>query len=141
MSVVENFERGLSALDPDSDDFVLKIDELVQAVDAQHHVALIPAIFRYFEEHPLSEMGAPGTLVHLTEQFYPAYKHPLLRSLETKPSYNAILMTNRILNSDLSEVERNEYRCALVAVAENTSVSESLREEARHFSEHQRRRG
>ena len=137
MTVTENFEARLMELDPRDDEFVLSVDTLLESLPVECHESLIPAIFRFFEKYPLEDCGAPGTLVHLTEHFYPSYKSILLNSLARAPSYNAILMTNRILNSNLSAQERQEYLSALSDVAIQPSVNPVLAQQARHFIEHQ----
>lgn len=125
------------ALDPRNDEFVLSVDSLLESLPVECHESLIPAIFRFFEKHPLEDCGAPGTLVHLAEHFYPSYKSILLNSLARAPSYNAILMANRILNSNLSAQERQEYLSALSDVAIQPGVNPALAKQARHFIEHQ----
>ena len=126
MTNPQEFEHALMRLDPNEPDFVQRVDELVAGVPESVHSALIEPIFRFFEAHPLSDAGAPGTLVHLTEQFYPTYKDRLLESLRNRPSHNAILMTNRILNSRLSHEDRSAYMSALDDVSERNGLPASL---------------
>jgi len=141
MSSVEEFERSLTALDPEAVDFPLRVDELVGDAGGKFGAQLIPAIFRFFATHPIADVGLPGTLVHFTEQFYPGYKHLLLDSLKKSPSGSAILMANRVLNSKLSTLERKEYLDALAVVAANTQIALELRDEAAHFIAYQNGRG
>ncbi|MEI4549480.1 hypothetical protein [Pseudoalteromonas spongiae] len=137
MTPIEEFEIRLMRVNPEEDNFALQIDELVESVPDELFEALIPSIFRFFEKHSLQDCGMPGTLVHLVEDFYPSYKSLLLDSLEKAPSLNAILMTNRILNSQLSPHERQEYTSALEAIRDNTNVHSELRKEAKEFIEYQ----
>lgn len=129
------------ALDPGSTNFELEADKLIAAYGDELRDELLRPIFRYFAAHPLCDVGAPGTLVHFAEQFYPSYKPLLLRSLEQQPSYNTILMANRILNSQLEAGEREEYLRALASVSSSSVAAPELREHAKHFMEYQRGRG
>ena len=132
-----NFEIHLLELDPREDSFVLRVDKLVESVPLSCQADLIPSIFRFFEKYPLEDCGAPGTLVHLTEHFYPSYKDILLESLARAPSLNALLLVNRMLNSDLPEQEREEYFSALRDVAERVDIHPSLANQASRFISYQ----
>lgn len=137
MLSTREFEESIMSLDPTDDDFVLQVDNLVESVEEKNYEQLIPSIFRFFESHPLDDCGAPGTLVHLVENFYPNYKDSLLNSIKNSPNVVAILMVNRILNSNLSPQERDEYLSALNIVALNGEISDRLNNKAKHFIEYQ----
>jgi hypothetical protein len=135
------FERALFAIDPSRADFVLVVDDLLAAAQPEAYERMIPAIFRYFERHPLEDMGAPGALVHFVERFYPAYKPLLFASVKTHPSYNSVLMINRILNSCLTDAERREYLSALEIIATSSSAPTEIVTEAQSFIAYQSGRG
>ena len=117
-SDLDTFAERLQILDPESDDFVLQVDVLVEDLDPGLGAAVAPSILAYFEAHPNSDMGAPGTLIHYLESFYPSYVDALMESLSRKPSLNAVLMINRILNSpDIASRLRAELTRALEAAA------------------------
>lgn len=138
MDIVANFEEQLMKLDPvEDDEFVLKVDELIDAINPEIHEKLIPTIFGFFEKNSLADCGAPGTLVHLTEHYYPNYLPNLISSIKKKLSYNAIFMINRILNSELPKEKRKELLSLLEAVKNDSSVHSVLREEAENFIEYQ----
>jgi len=113
------------------------VDELIESIDVKDHEKLIPSIFKFFETYPLDDCGAPGSLVHLTESYYPSYKALLFNSLQKQPSVNTILMVNRILNSALSDIERNEYLSLLKSVASNDNVATELKNEAKDYIDYQ----
>jgi hypothetical protein len=139
MNSFKEFEQQLLRLDPAAADFVLSVDELVAAVPAaEKDDGLIEPIFAFFEAHPLDDMGAPGTLVHLLEESYPRYTERLLCSLRTRPSYNSILLTNRILNGQLSAQERSKYMSALAEAVSTPDLPKTLRDLANHFLERRR---
>lgn len=140
MNSHKEFEKQLLRLDPTAADFLLRVDELVEAVpEFDRNDGLIEPIFTFFEAHPLEDMGAPGTLVHLTEGLYPSYVERLLDSLRAQPSYNAILMVNRILNGRLSTEERSKYMSALVETANTPNLPRSLRDLIHRFLERRRK--
>lgn len=140
MNSLREFEHQLFRLDPAATDFLLRVDELVEAVpESDRNEGLIEPIFAFFEAHPLDDMGEPGTLVHLTEGFYPSYTERLLDSLRTQPSYNAILMANRILNGRLSDQERSKYMSALVETAKTPDLPRALQDLVHRFLERRRK--
>ena len=141
MTSLLDFESALQVLDPQSDDFVLAVAELLGRVPESLREETIPSIFSFFEKHPLEDMGAPGSLVHFVEHSYPRYKEVLLASVRERPSYNAILMINRILNSQLTAAERHEYLSSLRAVVASPTCPKPLVSEARHFIDYQSGRG
>jgi len=137
MNPVEQFEIELMKLNPEGDQFYLQVDELLESVSQELYEALIPSIFSFFESHPIENCGMPGTLVHLVEDFYPNYKSILLQSLAKAPSYNAILMVNRILNSKLSKQDREEYISTLVEIRDNQEIKPELRKDAEEYIDYQ----
>ncbi len=132
MSKVETFESILMTFDPQDDDFLLRVDDLVEEF-SEDFEPLIPSIFKFFERNPMDDCGAPGTLVHLIEEFYPNYVPALLESLRRRPSYHTILMLNRILNSEISSEQRTEFTGILNHIKNNEFVESELREEAADF--------
>ncbi len=134
---MDKFRQKLFSLDPASDEFMYDLDDLVETIPPENGEECIPAIFEYFEAHPLEDFGAPGTLVHFVEDYYPKYKTILIESVKRCPSKNTILMINRILNSKLSEDERGEYISCLVSVVNNGKVQTELKDNAKRFIEYQ----
>ena len=138
MNRLATFENELMRLNPDALDFILQVDELVGAVPESEQAALVEPIFKFFEANPLNDVGAPGTLVHLVERFYPSYSNRLLESLLTRPSHNTILMANRILNARLDAPERSRYMAALEHVVGVHGLPKVLRDYASHFLDRRR---
>jgi hypothetical protein len=134
ISDISVFEERLHGLDPDVHDFVLRIDKLIADLDPKLGSAVTPVVFRFFENHPTSDMGAPGTLVHYLESFFPSYVELLKSSALLRPSYNSILMINRILNSsDCPTPDRMEYLGILDTIAKNDQLDDDLRDLADRF--------
>lgn len=135
MDEIALFEEKLMKLDPQADDIVLQIDDIIRGVDSSLHGILIPSIFRLFELHPTEDFGgAPGALIHLIESFYPDYLPLLEESILLKPSHNSILMINRILNSnEISEELRGNYMKLLSDISANPGVAEQLQNLAKSF--------
>ena len=137
MIYLEIFEQSLMKLNSEDDEFELYVDELFEQIPEEKHESLIPIIFKFFERNPLANCCAPGTLVHCIENCYPNYKEILKSSLKRVPSYNAILMVNRILNSKLSEKVRAEYTSLLQDICNDPDIFQELRKEANGFIEYQ----
>lgn len=137
MSQVEVFKTELMKLQPSDDEYPAQVDELLESIPEELHESLIPSIFHFFEAHPLEECGMPGGLVHLVEDYYPNYKQILIGSMQKAPNFSSILMVNRILNSALSEDERNEYTALLVELSNNSGADEALRINAQEFIKYQ----
>lgn len=132
------FEAALDRVDPKAVDFPLVIDDLLRQVDGADHIMLADVIFGFFERHPEEDFGAPGSLVHFVETFYPAYKTRLMQSLSDAPNVNAVLMANRILNSTLTRGERVEYLMALRGVVAGGRADSEVRKSAQRFLDYQR---
>lgn len=113
-------------LDPYADDFVIHADELVEQLDPEIADSVYPSVFEFFETAPDADCGAPGTLVHHVEHFYPNYLSALKESVMRKPSYNGVLMINRILNSELAETDRGELMKILRAVVADRSAPDEV---------------
>jgi hypothetical protein len=133
ISTVAQFEEKLKSLDPAEVDFVLRVDEFVGDLSLQIAPMVYEPIFRFFEAHPSADCGAPGTLVHHVEDYFPNYVTALRQSVARTPSYNGVLMINRILNSKLSDEERTENLAVLRSAVDHDSAPETVRAMARRF--------
>ena len=97
IETIDEFERRLNALNPEDDAFVIDIDELIEDLAPSLNNKVYEPIFHFFEIHPEADCGAPGTLVHHVEDYYPNYVDSLIESVHRRTSYNGVLMINRIL--------------------------------------------
>lgn len=129
----DDFRERLKRLDPYADDFVIQTDELVEGLSPEIANAVFPAVFEFFEAAPDADCGAPGTLVHLVEHYYPNYLAALKDSVRRRPSYNGVLMINRILNSDLDRAERFELMEILRATVTDQDAPEEVIEMTERF--------
>jgi hypothetical protein len=132
---------ALPDLDPSNDDFVLQTDELVANLAENIQDAIYDAILRFFERHPEADCGAPGTLVHHIESYYPNYVRSLRESVRRAPSYNGVLLINRILNSNISESDRQEYLTLLRSVMNEERTPDTVRDMAGRYLHRQEQRG
>jgi hypothetical protein len=137
ISTVEEFERRLGPLDPEQVDFVLRADELVSALSQDLAPLVYDPILRYFEAHPKADCGAPGPLIHHVEDYYPNYVTALRESVSRAPSYNGVLMINRILNSKISNEARADYLEVLRSVVSNGTAPDNVRSMTRRFLDRQ----
>lgn len=129
----DEFRERLKRLDPYADDVVILADELVESLAPEIANAVFPAVFEFFEAAPDADCGSPGTLVHLVEHYYPNYLAALKDSVRRKPSYNGVLMINRILNSDLDQAERSELMEILRATVTDQETPDEVIEMAEGF--------
>ena len=131
----DNFRKQLMCLDPYADEFVIQADELVEQLSPEIADSVYLAIFEFFETAPDADCGAPGTLVHHVEDYYPNYLSALKDSVRRKPSYHGVLMINRILNSDLVDAERSELMEILRATVADRAAPDEVIEMAEGFIE------
>lgn len=133
IETASEFRHRLMQLDPLADEFVVDADELLEDLSPEIADAVYPVIFEFFEATPEADCGAPGSLVHHVEHFYPNYLAELKDSVRRAPSYNGVLMINRILNSDLSSPERNELMEILAAISAKADAPEEVARMAERF--------
>lgn len=137
IETLEEFERRLGDLDPEEVDFSLRCDELIEVLSPSLNDAVYNVILRFFEAHPGAICGAPGTLVHHVETCYPNYVDALIDSVKEKPSFNGVLMINRILNSKVDDELARRLFDALVLASKDASIPLHVREMAVRFVERQ----
>ncbi len=133
IDTIEEFERLLNELNPDDDAFVLQTDKLICELEPLLNDKVYPAIFRFFESHADADCGAPGTLVHFVEHYYPNYVEALLDSVRRTTSYNGVLMVHRILNSKIDDDLRRQLLSVLTLAADDVRASKQVREMAAEF--------
>lgn len=133
IATIEELERRLKQLDPESVDVVVRMDELVDALEQGIAPLVYEAVFRFFEAYPAADCGAPGAFVHHIENYYPNYVSALRQSVNRCPSYNGVLMINRILNSETSLEERAEYLKVLKSAVNSASAPDEVRSMAERF--------
>lgn len=136
---LQQFCDQLSGLDPDkSDSLQADLDDLVDLLDEEKDISPIyKSVFNFFENYPDADVGIPGPLVHLLERMYPDYMKELLESLETRPTYMAVFMLSRILNSELSENNRSKYMSLLKEISECETAGEMAIQNAKETYEYQ----
>ena len=93
-------------------------------------------IFRFMEEHPQADFGAPGPIVHAMEELG-GYEEALAESIMRRPIPHTLWMVSRILNSDLAPAERQRWLGELRRVATDPNASADARAEASELLEHQ----
>jgi hypothetical protein len=131
---LKTLSDSLAQLDPEADGFDLQADEIVMGLNSGLGEAVCQPFFEFFEAHPLSYAGAPGTFVHHIETYYPAYVPALTQSVTRRPSVNTILLVNRILNSsDCSPHTRDEFLQLLRVISTSHTCQSELVELASRF--------
>lgn len=118
-----------------------KLRVLTEELLAQPHPEQgIPALFAIMERMPVTEMGAPGPLVHALERMRGHYEGQLDESVKRRPAKLSVWMINRILNGTRDSGQRQVYLDLLRIAAEHPSAPESVKSDARHFVQYQSRR-
>jgi hypothetical protein len=133
IETADEFENRLLLLDPEEDAFVIHADELIEDLSPSINDKVYEPIFRFFELHPLADCGAPGTLVHHVEDYYPNYVEALIDSVHRKTSYNGVLMIHRILNSDVDDELRRRLFDAVLRASNDATAAPHVREMAVRF--------
>jgi hypothetical protein len=137
MRNAENIEAALQKLDPKSFSLPHELEEALDGLaEVPERERLFPAIFRFMEENPEADFGAPGPIVHILEDLG-GYEPALLESVQRMPIPHTLWMINRILNSKLPESERTRWRAVLEKVAHDEATPPHVREEALAFLRHQ----
>ncbi len=100
----------------------------------------VKTLFRLFERFPNEDgNGIFWTVLHGLEKL-PGYEPYLKESIKRVPMEFNLLMVNRLLNSPLSNVQRQEWLASLREVENNPQSSDAAKEQARHFIEYQSER-
>jgi len=140
---LENFVERLDSLNPadgaDIVDFLYELTEEIENIEGVEQV--IPNIFEFIERYPEVDIGSPGPLVHLIENYYPQYVDYLISSMKRKPTANTVWMINRILNSKINADERKNYLQLLLQAQANEQADHYAREQAKHFYDYQVKKG
>jgi len=135
------FIERLSALQPEA--ALSPVADLYVAVSVLEPGPLEPeaiaAVFRFFEEHPEADHGAPGPLVSLLEKQRGRYHSELKDSVARAPVPTTLWMVNRILNAEVDVHVGAEWKSLLNDVARG-SRNPSLRELAREYLDFQESR-
>jgi hypothetical protein len=134
----EEIISGLGALqEGDFGDYVpAQLYQLTEALmELPSPERAIPELFAVMERFPDSELGIPGPLVHTLERM--DYAEGLVASLRRRPTFQAVWMVNRILNTALSPDRRKFYLDLLASVEHHPTATESACDRAQHYLEFQ----
>ena len=137
-SIIEKFCKTLLSLDPKDDELIGHLYDVADLLEGISDISkAFDPIFGFIESNPDSDFGSPGPLVHLLEDHYPKYVPRLILSLQNKPTYIAVFMLSRILNSEHTQVIRDQYLSLLKSVASNENADLLAKEQAQDFYDHQ----
>ena len=98
----------------------------------------IRALFDVMERMPDADLGSPGPLVHTLEALT-GYELELAESIKRMPTPLAVWMINRILNVTKPRERRDFWINLLQFACEHPKSSESVKDEALHFVEYQKK--
>lgn len=138
--MITDFVKSLRKLEtPDSNDYLSTELEAITAPirELPSIDGAIAPIFHFFESYPDADFGTPGPLMHLLAKHQGCYELELEASLRRKPAPHPVWMANRLLNSNLTEKERQRWIALLKMVLTHPGATESARSNAELFLEHQ----
>lgn len=99
-------------------------------------IEAVRVILQFMEEHPTTEYGQPGPLVHFVEKLYQhGYEAELLASLSRRPVAHTVWMLNRIMNDIEDPAELESYRDAMRAAGQHPRADEETRQNVELFLE------
>ena len=137
MTSTDSIIAALHSFEP-TDDETENVGHLYEVLEPLRASAdrerAIPAMFAFLERHPDKEFGSPGPIVHELEAI-PGYEPFLRESLSRQPLAVTNWMVSRILNSDLTDSEREEWLEVLRKVTIHPLVDEFVREDAQEIVE------
>jgi hypothetical protein len=137
---VEQFIKNLQEFVPHENDNSLDLDKLLEGLEElENDVSVSSAMFELMEKYPEADFVAPGVLVHTIEDIS-GYEEGLIRSVKNVPMYLNVLMINRILNTNLSQRERDSYLELLKSVSKNPDATSDAKASAKDFLEYQKNR-
>ena len=138
---MNNLEDTLAAIDgitsvDDTDELrklEANLDELFQSTLSE---SSIETLFHLFERFPNDDAyGIFWTILHHMER-QPDYKPYLRASVLRVPMEFNLMMVNRLLNSDLSDAERQEWLALLGEVQHTSRYSQTARDQAQDYLEY-----
>ena len=117
----------------ESEDFEKTENVLSQIEKEEIPIGYVDRIFRFMEEHPDTDYGEPGPIVHFLERQIPSlYEAMLLKSVTNKPTCHTLWMLNRVINS-YGAADSESFMQALQEAAVRTDIPEDVRKEAATF--------
>jgi hypothetical protein len=93
----------------------------------------IQALFTFIENNDGEDLGSPGPIVKLLEQFNEIYESQLYESIQRKATFYNLWMLNRYLNIINNSHEKEKGIRLLKNVANNNYLSNYIRERANEF--------
>lgn len=144
-SQVKTFCERLSCLDVEqylksgdfgASDLELALYDLSDMLEGEELGDVLPDIFGFYEKHPHIELGNLGPLANLVENSGTDYMSPLLTSIESKPTYVTVNLLARVINSDVSEADRERFISIIKNLASDDSIDAFARDTAKEYVEH-----
>jgi len=98
----------------------------------------VRTMFGVLERFPSADLGAPGPIVHELEAI-PGFEGSLRASVRRRPTPSTVWMVNRVLNSELTPIQRRTWLTILRSVIRHPAATVSLKQQAKAFLAHQER--
>ncbi len=138
MKSIEEIIKALKSYTPINDNWE-DLDILIDKACSTKDTNIIKPLLSLFERYPEHDgYGAFWSIVHGLEGIG-NYEVQLANSVLSKPHEMSIMMLNRMINGGINNIEGKPILEILNEVVENELFSNSVREQASHFIEHQQK--
>ena len=117
-------------------DLELALYDLSDMLEGQELSDVLADIFGFYEKYPNIELGGPGPLATLVENSNKTYVPALLTSLGSSPTYVTVNMLARVVNTDISDLDRARYLDIIDVIAHSAEADEAAVATAKEYLEH-----
>jgi hypothetical protein len=133
MNITDYINKLNTTIINNTEDFY-EIEDLCEELEnRQDKNMAIQALFTFIENNDGKDLGSPGPIVKLLEQFNEIYKIKLYESIQRKTTFYNLWMLNRYLNSINNGPEKENGMKILKSVENNDNLSDYIRERAKEF--------
>jgi hypothetical protein len=118
-----------------SKDFVASSETLTTNWrESGNGLTAVEAVLRFMEDHPATDFGMPGPLVHFVETFFgKGYERKLAESISRKPTSHTVWMVNRVINGAKLPEQRKQMIEVLRAAKVNPMADQQAIVRIEHF--------
>jgi hypothetical protein len=134
MDSIQDYIDKLETTIIKSSNDLYEIEDLCEELDDRSDKSLaITALFKFLENNAHEDLGSPGAIVKLLEQFPEIYKHQLYNSIDREPTFYNLWMLNRHLNAIENSDEKAKGIQVLKSIVDNVHLSNYIRGLAMEF--------
>ena len=132
MRNIENIINDLNNYAPVNDEWD-SLDELIEEASEFSGEAIVKALLNVLERYPNNDgYGVFWSIVHSLEAIG-GYEKELVNSISRQPHEMSILMLNRLINGNVTEIDGELIVNILLNISKNESFEKEFREQAKGF--------